>query len=186
MNQPKPRARVGNEFSSTGPKVLDLRGAAGRPVPPKRPLGGGIGAGFSASLSANLKPDFKPAAEVLRRATTPPVHITFNPVHITKTEVAKKSFLDGFAYDLLFIALAFFVSLATPFRDWLFLGYLLMALVFRVSSQRIFRSALFCLVAIPLLTQLKRLDAADSFAVFTFYFLSIGVLRAIIELRHDD
>ncbi len=169
----RPKPKVGNEFSGGRPGVLDLRQAKPKPKAVPKHLA--------------YRPIIMPAAEVIQRSFTPPVRVTFNPVKITKTEApTKKSFLDGFAYDLLFIAVAFFVALATPFRDWLFLAYLVAALGFRVSSQRIFRSALFCLVLIPVLTQLKRSDAADSFAIFTFYFLCIGVIRAIVELRKDS
>ncbi len=168
MDSKKTRQTVGNEFSTAKSGVLDLRTAKPKPAHPKPLIN---------------RPTFMLPTEVIRRVTAPPVHITFNPVQVSKPVIAHKSFIDGFAYDLLFISLAFFVSLATPYRDWLLLAYLAAALIFRVSSQRIFRSALFCLVAIPVLLQLRRNEAADFFAIFTFYFLCTGVIRAIIELR---
>ena len=168
---PRPGLKLGNEFSTKRPALLDLRPSAIQPI-----------AAHPNAVKAPRPPiTAQQVGHALKRTTTAPVHVTFNPVKVTK--VPKQTFLDGFAYDLLFIVVAMFVSLASPLRDWLFLLYLIAAIVFKIGSQRIFRSALFCLVLIPVLTVLKRADTADTFAVFTFYFLAIGVVRAIIELR---
>ena len=147
----------------------------------KRKIGNEVISGRSNFLDLRTMKMVKPATETIRRATTPPIKVELNPVRVTI--VPKTSFLDGFAYELLFIMIAAMVSSFTGYRDWVFLAYLVMALVLRVSSQRIFRSALFCLVLVPLLLQFHKDGLADMFAIFTFYFLSIGVVRAIIELR---
>lgn len=149
----------------------------------KNKIGNEVISGRSSFLDLRRINMMKPASETIRRATTLPIKLEFNPVQVTK--VPKTSFLDGTAYELLFIMIAAIISSFTGYRDWVFLAYLLMALALRVSSQRILRSALFCLVLIPILLQLHKDGLADMFAIFVFYFLSIGLLRAMIELRKD-
>ncbi len=149
----RPSYKVGNEFIH--PRTVDVR-------------------------RVKMRKLFRPAGRIVRRAVEPPVRIQFKPVKVTPT--TKHSFIDSFAYDLLFISISAFLYGNIPYSDGLFLAYLLAALIFKISSERVFKSALFCLVLIPLSTFMHRQELANSFAIFTFYFLSIGVIKAIMEL----
>ena len=94
--------------------------------------------------------------------------------------------LIGIAYDLFLITLLGYVAIGTPYVNWVFLAYALVALIFRLSSQRFFRSALICLILIPTLSALRRGALAETFAIFAFYFLAIGVIRAMFELKSQS
>lgn len=147
------RKKVGNEVAGGRSRVLDLR--------------------------AWVQPAIARTEEIAVRVVAPPVQVVLKPLSVTNTP--RETSFDGFAYDLLFITTAAGVSLVTEYRDWLFLAYLVVAVVLQESSQRIFRSAIVCLVFIPVTQMLHREVLADSFAIFTFYFLCIGTFRAIIE-----
>jgi hypothetical protein len=101
----------------------------------------------------------------------------------SKTSVAFNS--NEFAYDLGIIVILGFISFVSALVNWAFLAYGIYALARRLPSQRIFVSALMCLVFIPILNILHRSSLSNSFAVFTFYFLVFGLIRACIELRFN-
>jgi hypothetical protein len=92
---------------------------------------------------------------------------------------------NTFAYDLLIIVVLGFISFVSVWVNWAFLAYGIYTLVRRLPSQRIFVSALVCLIFVPILNILHRSTLSNSFAVFTFYFLVFGLIRACIELRFN-
>jgi hypothetical protein len=92
---------------------------------------------------------------------------------------------NTFAYDLLTIVILGFISFVSTWVNWAFLVYGIYAFVRRLPSQRIFASALVSLVFVPILNILHRSTLSSSFAVFTFYFLVFGLIRACIELRFN-
>lgn len=89
------------------------------------------------------------------------------------------------AYSLLLISILAVVSVATAWINWAFLVYGLLAVAARLPSSQMFVAALISLVIIPLTTILQRESLANIFAVMTFYFLVIGLVRAMLELRRD-
>lgn len=93
---------------------------------------------------------------------------------------------NQFAYSLLLIALLAAISVGTNLINWAFLVYGLLAVAARLPSSQMFVAALLCLVIIPLTTALHREPLANTFAVMTFYFLVIGLIRAALELRRDN
>ena len=169
--------QVGTEISRRHRGVIDLRAlsdgrarsvqASRRPAPSTRT--------WSNQPVQPRTPAVVAPPQVMAPQVSPPHRATESEQPFT--------ILNGFAYDLLIITALSFVSIGTSLRDVAFLVYLIVALVKRWDSQKMFRSALFCLVLIPILQALNRVPAADMFAIFTFYFLCIGVVRAIIELK---
>ena len=75
-----------------------------------------------------------------------------------------------FAYDMFFVTVIGILSLVTPLINWVFLAYGILVLVLKIDSQRLFSSALICLVIIPAATILSQDGIADTFAVMAFYF----------------
>lgn len=61
--------------------------------------------------------------------------------------------------------------------------YIPVALIFKLKSQTSFTLALLLLIAIPILIVFKQEALAETYAVFCFYFLVIGVVMAAFELR---
>jgi hypothetical protein len=63
------------------------------------------------------------------------------------------------------------------------LAYIPIALIFKLKSQISFTLALFFLILIPVLMVFKQEALAETYAVFCFYFLALGVIMAAVELR---
>lgn len=101
-----------------------------------------------------------------------------------KKSVPDTPTFNQFAYSVLLIAIMSVVAIATPFINWMFLVYGLLAIIVRLPSRIIFLSALVCLVIVMISSALARSSIADTFAIMTFYFMVVGLIRAILELRH--
>lgn len=95
---------------------------------------------------------------------------------------ASNLYLGGLAYDMLLLTVLTIVAATTNYRDLAFLGYLIIVLVFQIASRRIFLLALITLTSIPLLLAFHKTALADTYAIFAFYFMAIGLIRAVIEL----
>lgn len=150
------RPEVGNEVRRGQRGVIDLRG---------------------------LEPILRTTGEVTRRAVEPQIAARPAPDELTRQPAAWV--LNGVAYDLIMIVVLGFIAIGTAYRDWAFLVYLILVLALRIPSQRVFRSALLSLVLIPIVLSLHRQGLGQDFAIFAFYFMAIGVIRAIIELRKE-
>jgi uncharacterized membrane protein len=87
------------------------------------------------------------------------------------------------AYGLLIVTILGAISAVTSFVNWAVFIYAVIVLIIKLPSQRIFTAALISLVLIPCTSALHRNTLANDFAVITFYFLLIGLIRAIIESR---
>ncbi len=61
--------------------------------------------------------------------------------------------------------------------------YIPIALIFKLKSQTSFTLALLLLLAIPILIIIGQQPLAETYAIFSFYFLVVGVLMATFELR---
>ena len=110
------------------------------------------------------------------------------PQRITKIHPKAAKFIPYFnylAFDLFVVVSLGVVASATDLINWAFLAYGLLVLILRTDSQRLFSAALISLVIIPGATIANRTDTVDDFAVMTFYFLLIGLIRAVIELRKE-
>ncbi len=90
------------------------------------------------------------------------------------------------AYSVLLISILAFIAVATNYINWAFLAYGILAVAARLPSSQMFVSALICLAIIPLTSLLQRESLGNAFAVMTFYFLVIGLTRAVLELRRDN
>lgn len=80
------------------------------------------------------------------------------------------------------------VIIATQFLEFSLIEavialYFVSALVWRVESDRTFLVALILLTITAILSFLREDGLAEGYAVYTYYFLVIGVITAIIELR---
>lgn len=64
--------------------------------------------------------------------------------------------------------------------------YIVVALVFRLKSRVNFSIALLLLLAIPVLLLIGQQALAETYAIFCFYFLVIGVIWATLELRNAN
>lgn len=90
------------------------------------------------------------------------------------------------AYTVLLVAIMASISIATSFINWAFLVYAVLAVIVRLPSRLIFTSALICLVIIVIASSLSRSNFVNGFAVMTFYYMAIGLIRAILELRREN
>lgn len=101
-----------------------------------------------------------------------------------------KEFMPGsFLESLKILLLALFIGLLWLFSDFVFAFFVSIFVIFvfyKFDSAIIGKAALLCLVGIPVLLYLKRDEAAEQLAVFTFFLLSITVILQIIELRRDS
>ncbi len=61
--------------------------------------------------------------------------------------------------------------------------YVLVAIIFKIKSRISFVIALFLLLAIPILLLIDRRALAETYAIFCFYFLVVGITMAFFELR---
>jgi hypothetical protein len=57
--------------------------------------------------------------------------------------------------------------------------------IWRLPSQVSFGLGLLTLVLVPIFTLLGRTILAENYAVYAYYFLVIGVVQAVWELRRD-
>lgn len=89
------------------------------------------------------------------------------------------------AYGLLIVTILTAIAATTSLINWAFLVYGIIVIAIKLPSQRIFTAALISLVLIPLTTLLNRNGLANDFAVVAFYFMLVGSLRAILEVRRD-
>lgn len=64
--------------------------------------------------------------------------------------------------------------------------YLIAGILFSIDSRLAFGAALVHLVAIPLLLIVKKDGWAEGVAVYVYYFLVIGVVHSIAELRREE
>lgn len=116
---------------------------------------------------------------LIRLAARPPTL----PLPAQLKPVPDSVWFNQLAYSVLLIAILAVVAVASNLINWAFLIYGLTAVVLRLPSRLIFASALICLVIIPITTALARHSLANVFSVMTFYFLLIGLVRAMLELR---
>jgi hypothetical protein len=129
-------------------------------------------------------------SEVLRAHRQRAIAYTAKPPAPPLPQPIKKSVPDTpsfnqFAYSILLIAIMSAIAIATPLINWMFLVYGLLAIVARVPSRLIFVSALICLTIIAISSALSKESTANIFAIMTFYFILIGLLRAVLELRRQ-
>lgn len=118
------------------------------------------------------------APKTVRLAPARPAGITTR-----KIRSALKSWL---AYPLI-VLLATVIGLASSslaVGQWLVAIYAIFA-IWRLPSQLSFGLGLLTLVLVPAFTLLKREVLAENYAVYAYYFLVIGVVQAILELRRS-
>jgi hypothetical protein len=84
----------------------------------------------------------------------------------------------------IFIGLSFIsLSLKIPLPEQLIAIYASAALLFAIDSQRTFLIALIFLIAVAGWSVAGLTDRAENFAIYAFYFLLIGIVSALRELK---
>lgn len=119
---------------------------------------------------------------IARAATPPPLPL---PAPIKKSIPDTPSF-NQFAYSVLLIAIMAGVAVATPFINWMFLVYGVLAVIVRLPSRIVFISAFVCIIVTAISSAFSRESLSNTFAIMTFYFMLIGLVRAILEVRPHD
>jgi hypothetical protein len=102
-----------------------------------------------------------------------------------KRNVPDNPAFNQFAYSLLLVAVMSAIAIATPLINWMFLAYGILAVIIRLPGRLIFISALLCIVITAISSAFSRASTADTFAVMAFYFMVIGLVRAVIEQRRQ-
>ena len=120
-------------------------------------------------------------SDQVARSTAPaqPKAIPSKPVRV------RSKIFDFAQYPL--IALAAVGIAYSPAAGQVAVGiYLLMALIFKVSSRVSFAIALVLLVCIPFFQVLGQATVSENVAVYAYEMLVVGTLQAIIELWRDN
>ncbi len=147
-------------------------------------------------------PQARPAPPVVSKPTPPPVVHHAPKTHavhtapaapISHTAVravkprARAVRTPTWRYSVLAgVALVAFIVFRVPFAESLVLAYLVAAIILPIDSKWSFLVAIGLLILQPLLIFFKQTGPAESYAVYSFYFLSIGVLSAIVEYRREE
>jgi len=101
---------------------------------------------------------------------------------------AIKQFFQGKHADILCIV---FAMLFGTFLDWeilhtLFFAVFIASLVWPIPSRVLVFPALFFLAFSPILLLMGRQERAEEFAIYSYYFLVMVVIRAIIEISNGE
>lgn len=98
-----------------------------------------------------------------------------------------KDFIKRRKVDLLFLFAGLFLGV---YFDWtivqvlIFLAFI-WSLLGPIRSRYLAVSSLFLLGLTVILLLLERTERAEDFAIYTYYFLAMAVIRAIIEVRTE-
>ena len=111
-------------------------------------------------------------------------HIPLQDSHVKKLSFKQKILVYGQYPLLALIALA--AAYSTSIGQWFVLVYALYALIIARSSQKTFVVALILLIAIPFFQIIQQPGVSENVAVYTYEFLVIGTVQAIIELIVEE
>jgi hypothetical protein len=149
------------------------------------------------SGGGNIKPYRAPKQRAIRQSELLQAHrqrmiaYTAKPPALPLPNPIKKNIPDTpgfnqFAYSFLLISVMSAVAVATTYINWMFLLYGILAVIMRFPSRIIFVSALICFVIVIMSSVVSKNSLANTFAVMAFYFMVIGLIRAILELHNPD
>jgi hypothetical protein len=104
-----------------------------------------------------------------------------------KKRIDKKTILSAVSVFIVIILLSsglLFPLLQNP--SVTIVLYIIAALILRLKSRVSFSIALLLLLAIPILLLMRQQGLAETYAIFCFYFLVVGVISATLELRNSN
>ena len=157
--------------------TLDLRNAA--PLPPK--------AASPAALPRVRRPDIRPADKPKASLTAPtlaPARSTPVGAPASKPRAKPRQYkVVGLLQYPIIAAAAIAAAYSTSFGQWIVLGFVVVAILFRQTSRLSFGAALFVLVTVPLFEIIGQSGIAQNMAVYTFELLVFGVAQAVWETR---
>lgn len=206
--QAKPRPIKPLPKSPAGPRIIDVAPPRPKPLPHMAPM---TFRPYRPPVDETGKPD-KPAVlppvsqsatpvvpssaiPVLPAVTSPPVPlpVAADPVIRPPTPMpkpvasARLTQARRWQYALIGgVALFAMFLFNVPLANALVLAYLVASIVLPIESKWSFIIALGLLVSQPLLLAFKQTGPAENYAVYSFYFLCIGLLLAIVEYKRDN
>jgi hypothetical protein len=111
-----------------------------------------------------------------------------NPVakRILPARASQSDKLNQISYNILIIAVLAGIGSVTNLINWEFLFYGIAVVLVRLPSAQMFMAAIVSLIIVPITSLLQKGSLSNNFSVMAFYFISIGLIEAALELRRES